>query len=101
MKVDWTDLAFQSYEDESLFILRKWNIDEVEKFSKLVFEFIEILKTGIIQGKSTFLTSTYFYVISKQTTIYYKVINEDMIELLLFWNNQKDPKTLKAILTNL
>lgn len=101
MKVDWTELALQSYEDETLFILRKWNIEEVRKFSILVFEFIEILKTGTVQGRSTYLSSTYFYVISKQTTLYYQLVSENTIELLLFWNNQKDPNTLKAILTNL
>tara|TARA_R110000772_G_scaffold42670_1_gene98929 strand:- start:112 stop:417 length:306 start_codon:yes stop_codon:yes gene_type:complete len=101
MKVDWTDLALQSYEDEALYILKKWNLHEVEKFSILVFKFNQLLETGTIQGKPTFLASTYFHVISKQTTVYYKVINEDSIELLLFWNNKKDPKTLKAILTKL
>ncbi|WP_026452718.1 type II toxin-antitoxin system RelE/ParE family toxin [Aequorivita capsosiphonis] len=65
MKVDWTDLALQSYEDETLFILRKWNLEEVKNFSILVFEFIELLKTGTVQGRSTYLPSTYFYVISK------------------------------------
>lgn len=101
MRVIWTDLAFESFEDETFFILMKWNLDEVEKFSILVFDFIEILKTGIVQSRTTYWASTYFHVISKQTTLYYQIINEDTIELLLFWNNQKDPNTLKAMLTNL
>lgn len=101
MIVNWADLAIHSYEEEILFILRKWNIEEVEKFSILVFEFIDLLKTGTVQGRKTYLQSTYFYVISKQSTLYYQIINEDTIELLLFWNNQKDPKTLKTIFANL
>lgn len=55
MIVNWADLAFDSYEDEVLFILRKWNIEEAEKFSTLVFEFIATLKIGIIQGRATIL----------------------------------------------
>ena len=101
MKIYWTELALQSYEDETLFILRKWNIEEVEKFSTIVFEFIEILKTGTVRGSRTYLPNTYFHVLSKQTTLYYQIANEDSIELLLFWNNQKNPSKLKEIFINL
>lgn len=54
MRVIWTDLAFESFEDETFFILMKWNLDEVEKFSILVFDFIEILKTEIVQSRTTY-----------------------------------------------
>jgi hypothetical protein len=35
-EIHWTTLAEETFAEEGYFILRKWSIDEVEKFSILV-----------------------------------------------------------------
>jgi hypothetical protein len=41
----------------------------------------------------------YYLMISKQTTLYYKVSeNDQRIDLLVFWNNQKNPDDLIKLL---
>lgn len=102
MEIFWSPDALRTYQDEIDFIFNKWNSEEVDKFISLVDETISVLKTDTAQGIYSRNRDTYRWVISKQTTLYYKrnTLNSS-IELVLFWNNQKDPKTLKAILTNL
>jgi translation initiation factor 6 (eIF-6) len=51
---------------------------------------------GIFQSES----NCYSLVISKQTTLYYKVIeNENQIDLILFWNNSQNPLHLQKLLS--
>lgn len=99
MKVVWTDLADLSYDDELDFIYRKWTFKEVNDFMDLVDEFIKQLESGILSGKVSPKTNMRSFVISKQTTVYFDYYEDrDLIELLLFWNNQKDPLKLKEFL---
>lgn len=71
-------------------------------FEILVYDFLRTLSYGTIISRYSENTSIQSFVISKQTTLFYiDRLPIHKIELLLFWNNQKDPKTLKAILSNL
>lgn len=96
-KLDWTFLAEDSYFEEMEFILLKWNIKEVIKFENLVsIELKRLLENPTI-GK--FEEGKYSLLISKQTTLFYKIKKrKETIELLLFWNNQKNPDELKKLL---
>lgn len=99
MKVFWTETAKLSYAEELDFIYRKWGKKEVERFVLLSEEFIQILKSGRIEGKPTNKQNVKLYVMSKQTTLVYKLNkSEKCIELLLFWNNLKDPKALEKLI---
>ena len=99
VEIFWTDEAYRTYDAELDFINKKWNLAEVVNFDKLVDDFINILKTGVLQGKQFSNTNTYSFVISKQTTVYYNVYNlGTKINLLLFWNNKRDPKYLEEFL---
>lgn len=98
-KVEWKPMATHSYLNEMDFILSKWNEIEVQKFEDLVYDFLETLskipKLGIY--KSEF--NCYSLVISKQTTLYYKIIEDkSQIDLILFWNNKQNPTHIKKLL---
>jgi plasmid stabilization system protein ParE len=95
----WLHEAEISYYEEVDFIFRKWNIVEVENFIALVYDFLETLSQKPTIGIYSKKFDTYSFVISKQTTLFYKVIeNELKIELLLFWNNKQNPKLLEKFL---
>jgi len=99
MQVVWGKNARLTYLDELDYIFKKWNHKEVKSFVNLVTGFIKNLESGVIQGKISFKHNLRSFVISKQTTVYFDVNNkENRIELLLFWNNKKNPKKLKTIL---
>jgi hypothetical protein len=98
-KIEWKPIATFTYFDEIDFILSKWNEVEVQKFEDLVYDFLATLsktpEIGIYNSKN----NSYSLVISKQTTLYYKIIKDkSQIDLLFFWNNLKNPESLKKLL---
>ena len=96
--IDWTFSAINSYEEEIDFIFLKWNHNEVLKFEKLVEIELERLSKNPTLGVLR-LENIFSLILSKQTTLFYKIKNDDFsIELLLFWNNQKNPSHLNKLL---
>ncbi len=98
-RVHWTASAEISYAEEIEFINKKWNVKEIEKLISLSNDFIESISKnptiGIYNRKFKFFS----IVISKQTTLIYRVVeNKNQIDLLLFWNNKKNPKKLRKLL---
>ncbi len=100
--IDWSTYAKTSYFEELDFIDFKWNQQEVEKFIDLVDEFVVRLSKGIIEGKTYTNHDISSIVLSEQTTVFFrKYPLKNSITLLLFWNNQRDPKALKRTLQKL
>lgn len=96
MKIVWTKSAELSYVEEIEFINRKWSLVEVAKFMDLVDVFVNKLKSGIIEGKVSPKTNIRSFVISRQTTLFFDFQKDKKrIELLLFWNNKRNPKELE------
>ncbi len=68
----------------------------------LVNSKLEVLKTGKLEGRISKRSQIRSVVVSKQTTLFFDINKkENRIELLLFWNNKRDPKELKKVLQNL
>jgi len=97
-QIDWTLSALNSYYEEVEFIRLKWNQKEVLKFENLVENELVRLSKNPSLGKIKF-NNTYSFLISKQTTLLYRINDKaKSIELLLFWNNQKNPEDLSKLL---
>lgn len=98
-KIEWKAVATESYFNEIDFILSKWNEVEVQKFEDLVFDLLATLTTTPEIGIYISEYNCYSFVISKQTTLYYKIIEDKaQIDLILFWNNKQNPKHIKKLL---
>ena len=96
-KIKWLSDSSISYQNEIDFIYLKWNYKEVEKFILLVNENLFRLSINPFIGIP--IKTIFRIVISKQTTLYYKVvIAENRIDLLFFWNNSKNPIDLAKLL---
>ncbi|MGG7034572.1 MAG: type II toxin-antitoxin system RelE/ParE family toxin [Flavobacterium sp.] len=98
--IQWSDLAKISFQEEIDFILLKWNVVEVQKFLLLVDNQLEKIVSQPTIGQVVMIKSDlYCLVLSKQTTLYYRLNDkENQIELVLFWNNSKNPKKLKKLI---
>ena len=96
MEIVWTATANFTFRNEQDFIFTKWNTIEVIKFLDLVDLTIEKLqnfpKIGTLKNNRRHL------VISKQTTLIYRIVSPEKIEILLFWNNKWNPKDFDKIL---
>lgn len=98
-EIHWSTLAEETFAEEGYFILRKWNIDEVEKFSILVYDYIDCLNKNPTIGVFISKYSVYSIVISKQTTLFYRILEDkNQIDLILFWSNKRNPKELLKLL---
>lgn len=99
MKIAWSRIAEETFNDELDFIFKKWGHKEVERFIALVEDFIKTLESGILKGKSSKKFNAQFSVISKQTTLVYRINKQnEHIELLLFWNNKRNPAEFEKYL---
>ncbi len=98
-KIEWKAVATFSYFNEIDFILSKWNEVEAQKFEDLVYDFLATLSKTPEIGIYNTKNNCYSLVISKQTTLYYKIIEDkSQIDLILFWNNKQNPDDLSKLL---
>jgi hypothetical protein len=101
MEVFWTRTSEITYIEEIDFIRKKWNEEEVINFMDLVNDYISTLKSGVLIGRPYKIKNVRISVISKQTTLVYKVFEKDRRnDLLLFWNNKKDPQEFEKFLNS-
>jgi plasmid stabilization system protein ParE len=99
MKINFTSSANNSFEDEVDFIFKKWNVIEVEKFINLVDDFTKKLSENPCLGKKSEKKDIRVFVLSKQTTVIYRVKEElKEIDLIFFWNNKRNLKDLEKYL---
>ena len=97
-EIYWTSLAELSYAEEIEFIFKKWNGAEVSEFVILVENFISQLTQYPYLGKKVSQHKVHCFVVSKQTSIYYKVYPDlQRIDLLLFHNNKRYPGNLSKL----
>ena len=88
-KIVWVPLAVETYMEEIDFIYLKWNQKEVDDFVMLVDENLKRLSINPLIGQIH--KNVYKIVISKQTSLFYRIIEKDKkVELVNFWNNKKD-----------
>lgn len=98
-KIIWQLNSEITYLAEIEYIHLKWNQKEAEKFQELVIENLNRLSINPLLGKYDSNLKIYIFVISKQTTLYYSINqNAKIVDLHVFWNNQKNPDELKKLL---
>lgn len=97
--IHWSKLAEITFSEEMDFIFEKWNQKEVDKFGLLVQNCLQTISENPKIGKSESENQVYSFVISKQTTVYFKIEESKLrINLILFWNNKKNPISLDKYL---
>ncbi len=98
-EVRWTQTAIKSLHETSDFILEIWN-------SEIQQDFIELLDFRISQLQSNPLIGLAFedsdirkLTVHKTVSLFYSH-NQNMIKLLLVWDNRQDPDELLEKLKN-
>lgn len=94
-KVHWNSLAKLDYYDNIDYLLLKWNEKVAQEFIDLVDEVEFMLKKGNVDFRETDMEDIRCYVVCRQITLFYKILDEQNIEFLRFWNNNKDKKKMK------
>jgi hypothetical protein len=92
--VHWNKMAKLDYYDNIDYLLRDWSEKEAQVFIDEVDEIEFILKQGNIDFQNTEIPNIKRCVICKQISLFYKIIDNNNIEFLRFWNNYQDDKKL-------
>lgn len=94
-KIIWTNEAESDYSDNIDYLLKEWTIIEAEEFINKAEELLYHLETGKIKCKTSKFKGVRECVVCKQITLFYRLNENNNIELLKFWNNHKDKKKLR------
>ena len=101
MQVVWTKQAEDSFNETLDYLLERWTVKEANNFIELVESIISKIKVNPELFKiSIFDKETREAVITKHTSMFYRLLNEDIIEIEYFWNNYRNPKTQKETIKN-
>lgn len=91
MIIIWSPLAEFTYNEILLDILNKWSVVEMEKFNELVKNWLNDIKEFKQMCPASTKNSHYRKcVISKQTSLIYRIVDQNRIELLEFIVNKDD-----------
>lgn len=80
----WNKLAKVDYYENIDYLLREWSEKEAQEFIDEVQEIENILRKGVVEFQDTDRQDVKRCVICKQVTLFYRVIDSNTIELLLF-----------------
>ncbi len=95
-KIIWTDEALDNLADIIEYLELRWTKREIRNFSRLLDQQVNLIRSNPelfpTSATSSLLRKS---VLTKQTTIYYRVDNNE-IQIVTLFDNRKDPKKLKS-----
>ena len=89
-EIRWSVKARQSFREVIVQIESKWTQREIVDFITKADRVFNIISTSPFIYRETQLENIRKAVITKQTSVYYR-IESSYIELLFFWDNRQDP----------
>ena len=92
--IRWNQLARRDYLENIDYLLLDWTEKDTQKFIDKVSEVVALLANGNVEFQNTDRIGIKRCVITKQISLFYRVIDKDKIELLRFWNNNQNLKKL-------
>lgn len=94
LRIVWTTEADLTYGNVILYLEKKWSEKEIRNFVTRVSEVLNLLSQNPQLYRRSKKKNIYQAVITKHTTLYYKLKN-DSIDLLTFWDNRQSTDRLK------
>lgn len=95
IRIIWTNVAKNDYWKNIEYLEREWTLQDVYNFLDKTDSLIELLSGQNLIFKSASYKDVFQVPVTKQITLYYKVFDNNDIELLRFWNTYQNPKKLK------
>lgn len=94
--VNWTEEAKSTFNSNLNYLHTEWNTKVVSDFLDRVDYVVELIQTN----PNSFLLvnsekNVRRCVVTKQISLYFKIISEDRIDLITFWNTYQNPERLK------
>ena len=100
MHVFWTPIATKTFELELQYIVDIFGDHVALSFAKNTFSCIKLIQKGLLDAQYSKSVDAYFLVLSKQSTLIYRWnASRTQLVILLFWNNRRNPKNLKKLMS--
>ncbi|WP_409415414.1 type II toxin-antitoxin system RelE/ParE family toxin [Flavobacterium sp. PS2] len=94
IQIIWTESAKLDYWGNIEYLEREWTLTNVYSFIDKTNDLIELLIKENLVFKPTKYKNIFQVPVTKQIVLFYKVLDNNDIELLRFWNAYQDPKSL-------
>jgi plasmid stabilization system protein ParE len=92
--VKWSPEAERTYNIILDYLIEKWTERELQNFIKRTNQVVNFIAHNPREYIFSKKKNAYRAVITKHVSLYYRV-EQQTLELLLFWDNRKDPESLK------
>jgi plasmid stabilization system protein ParE len=93
VKILWTKAAQSSFDNIVDYLKNKWSINSAIKFVNKTIVFLDILqKHPEIGKKENIKNDLRSFVLTRQTTIFYRIKNDTTIVLLKFFDTRQNPE---------
>ncbi len=93
-RILWNEFARQDYYQNIDYLLKEWSEKEAQAFIDKVFDVLFVLEKGNVEFQKTSKKDIRRCVITKQITLFYRIKDHHLIELLRFWSNSMDNNKL-------
>lgn len=94
-QIIWTERSKLDYWDNIEYLEREWTLNDVYNFMDKVDDLVGLLVKGNLIFKPTGYKNTFQVPVTKQITLFYKMLENSNIELLSFWNTYQNPEKLR------
>ncbi|MBM3436509.1 MAG: type II toxin-antitoxin system RelE/ParE family toxin [Bacteroidetes bacterium] len=89
-RIIWNEFARQDFYQNIDYLLKEWSEKEAQSFIDKVFDVLFVLEKGNVEFQKTSKKDIRRCVITRQISLFYRIKDDHLIELLRFWNNLKD-----------
>lgn len=94
LKVKWTKRAQKSFDGIVENIEENWSENSAKKFVQKTNKVLNLMSDNPRMFQKSKKKGIRRGLITKQTSVYYKVF-KNVIRLITFWDNRRNPKSLK------
>lgn len=95
VQIIWTTIAKNDYWKNIEYLESEWTLQDVYNFMDKTDNLIQLLMKQNLIFKPSNYKDVFQVPVTKQITLYYKVLKDNEIELLRFWNTYQNPEKLK------
>jgi hypothetical protein len=97
LQIIWTELAKIEYWENIEYLEKEWTLNDVYNFMDKTDDLIVLLAKKNLTFKPTNYEGVFQVPVTKQITLFYRILENKEVELLRFWNNYQEPKKIKII----
>ena len=96
LKINWTSESLKTFNENLEYLSKEWNNVVMNGFLDRVEEVLETISSNprlyLLHRPSE---NIHRCVIHERIILYYRIVDEESIDLLTFWNTSKDPNKLE------